>query len=164
MFYSTKFFERVSFLKSVLTNPVVLGAGMPGTRDFVLGNMIRSGLGITLFVALEDHINTSARDAIRELTNSRLNYQDFSTNLRKILVVHALTGVENHIKNNKNWNDQQTLSYAEAEILRISKFDASPREYSGAGFNYKGSNLYADDISNFIKSLGHVDKLDSQII
>ncbi|UHS64211.1 hypothetical protein HRR99_22145 [Agrobacterium vaccinii] len=153
MFYSSKFFERVNFLKRELTTPVVVGAGMPGTREFVLGNMIRSGFGITLFVALEDHINTSARDTIRELTTSRLNYQDFSTSLRKILIVNALSGVENQIKLNKNWNDQQILSYAETEILRMSKFNTNPREHSGAGFNYKGSNLYADDISGFTKSL-----------
>lgn len=153
MFHSSKFFERVSFLKRELSTPVVVGAGMPGTRDFVLGNMIRSGFGINLFVALEEHINTSAGDAIKELKNSRIKYRDFSVNLRKMLVINALTGIDNNIKLNKTWNDQQSLSYAENEILTMSKFDSNPREYSSAGFNYKGSNLYADDISSFLKSL-----------
>ncbi|MBR7652954.1 hypothetical protein KCX83_11535 [Brucella oryzae] len=153
MFYSSKFFERVDFLKRELNNPMVVGAGLPGTRDFVLGNMIRSGFGINLFVALEHHINTSARETMQALSQSSIDYSDFSPALRKILVVNALTGVENQIKLNKNWNVHQILSYAESELLKISKFNANPREYSGAGFNYKGSNLYADDISNFTKSL-----------
>ncbi|NTB96887.1 hypothetical protein G6M84_10195 [Agrobacterium tumefaciens] len=114
--------------------------------------MVRSGFSLSLFVALEDHINAAARQALSELAQSKMAYSDFPVPLRKILILNALSGVGNYLSLNKSFTPQQALTYAENEVVRLSKFNGPVREYSGAGFNFKGSNLYADDIANFLKS------------
>lgn len=152
MFHSCTFFERVQLIKDELSNPFVVGAGLPRSKQHQLGNIVRSGFSLSLFVALEDHINTAARRALSELAQSKMPYSDFPLTLRKTLILNALSGVGNYLSLNKSFTAQQALTYAENEVVRLSKFDGSVREYSGAGFNFKGSNLYADDISSFLKT------------
>lgn len=152
MFHSCTFFERVQLIKDELAHPFVVGAGLPRSKEDQLGNIVRSGFCLSLFVALEDHINTAARQALTELAQSKMPYSDFPVPLRKILILNALSGVGNYLSLNKSFTQQQALTYAENEVVRLSKFDGPAREYSGAGFNFKGSNLYSDDVANFLKS------------
>ena len=146
--------ERLVILKECL-GEANLSDGPPTEhlRNQIAG-MMRQGLAVLEFAALEAFIRQRTAECIRSFNPSRISFSDLSDAIQDAATVGAARGLLFRYK----FEDQTTRqAWALRQLKYIASSDASLTNLSELSFGNDKANIDEEDISQILKSFG-VDK------
>lgn len=147
----TVFYEAITAMSGLLGDPLFTDK-LPFTSPHnTRARILRNGLTVSAFSALETYIEDRLDEKIVDLSTSRIVYGAFDDRLRRFFSIDAISGLNNRISFLEKPNK---LSFAETHLPRLAGFMGQPPQYTGLGFSPKGSNMSAEDIQTLLSSFG----------
>jgi hypothetical protein len=145
------FFDRMALADALRREALLIDTG-PGISDQTnKARMLRSGLFITVFNALEHFLKERFAEIIAMLGGTTIAFPDFDDELKKLVTVHAITGLSGHLmRTDAESKIDEFMKHANA----LTRFAETPPIFSGLGFGYDKSNLSVDDLSRTLTALG----------
>lgn len=113
--------------------------------------MLRQGLAVLTFSAVETFIRERTAEVLGSLTNTRLTFSDLSPALQKATTMGAMEGVRFRLKLQPS---ADKVSWLVSNLAPIAAATTNIRGLSGHSFGYSASNLSEDDVRDILKAFG----------
>jgi RiboL-PSP-HEPN len=141
------FYERIGLLRELSNDSLLIDIFPPSAVHNMRATILRNGLVVSAFSLLESYLQDRIDENIAKMNTAQMGYAVLGEKLRRLLSLDAILGLGNRI----NFIDRSDrLTFAEANISKLTGNGASPIGYTGLGFSPKGSNISSDDLHNLL--------------
>ena len=112
--------------------------------------ILRNGLLITGFNALENYLQIRADQIMGIIAKSKIPYNDFNDAFKELVTNKSLEGILNI---HKFILPIDRIPFVEDKLHQVGQFRARKPKYTGLGFSPRGSNVLFNDINEFMSGL-----------
>lgn len=145
------FLETLTVLNDCLNNEALVDKALTEVAHNACAHMLRQGLAVLVFSAVETFIRERTSEVLRSFTNPSLSFADLSPALQKATTLGALDGVRYRLKLQPAANK---ISWLVANLAPISGALKNVRGLSDYSFGYSGSNIDEGSVGEILKSFG----------
>ncbi len=144
------FFSRIDAVSQVLKDPISVDSYLANDPRIIASKMIRSSLTVSTFSFLESYLEDRVIEIMPMISKSRIPYNSFPDNFKKLVTVKALQGCANRAK----FERVNPIGFVEQNLIILANFANKRPDYSHLGFSSVGSNIAEGHIGEFISDLG----------
>lgn len=141
------FIERISIFKSSLNTPNTLDQQLNNVDHNNIAKLLRNGLAVVGFVALEDFIKNRTYEVLCEIASSQISFNNLTDELKKRTIVVALESIYANLK----FQDDK-ISYVQSEAKIIASSLLTNYQLNKHAFGYKSFNMNDEEVSSILKA------------
>lgn len=144
------FLDRLFIFKNSLANPSVRDQLLNNYEHNNVARLLRNGLAVVGFVALEDFIKYRTIEILDEISQSHIQFNNLTDDLKFYATVEVLNSIARIAKFQ---TDKQTkISFVQAEAKIISSSLETSYILNKHIFGFKNSNIDSEEIKRILKS------------
>jgi hypothetical protein len=154
------FLERLFIIEKTLSTPNILDGLPTQTEHNNIARLLRNGLAVVGFVALEDFIKNRAIEILNEIASSHIPFSNLTEDLRYFSTVDVLKSVMRIAKFETNKIDK--ISFVQNETRVISSSLNTSYDLNKYTFGFSNSNIDKDEIKKILKAFNISDSWNKQ--
>lgn len=144
------FLERIFTIEKSLTTPNVIDDLPTQVEHNNIARLLRNGLAVVGFVALEDFIKNRTIEILRELATSHITFNNLTEDLKYYSTVDVLNSIVRLSKFQPTKMDK--ISFVQNETRIISSSLNTSYDINEYTFGFNSSNISKDEIKKILKS------------
>ena len=149
------FLERLFTIKKSLYIPNVID-GLPTQTDHNnIARLLRNGLAVVGFVALEDFIKNRTIEILKEVSTSFISFNNLTEDLQYHTTVEVLKSILRIASYQNTKSDK--ISFIQHETKIISSSLDTAYDLNSYSFGYNNSNITSDEIKKILNSFNIAD-------
>ncbi|HSW14262.1 MAG TPA: HEPN domain-containing protein [Solimonas sp.] len=146
------FLQAYAALSSAFTEPVILDVGMGATPHNERARLLRNGLAVMTFSALEGFIRSRSLEILRDIRPNLVPLANLPEGIQKHLTVSVIEGLSNKVRYMKT---ADAISIIQAEAAFLGSVDKQTAYgFSDYSFGRDKSNVSGEDIKALLAALG----------
>ncbi|MBP6731015.1 MAG: hypothetical protein KA149_03095 [Chitinophagales bacterium] len=154
------FLERLFIIEKTLSTPNIRD-GLPTQIEHNnIARLLRNGLAVVGFVALEDFIKNRTIEILNEIASSHLPFSNLTEDLRFYSTVDVLKSVLRIANFESNKLDK--ISFVQNETRIISSSLNTSYDLNKYTFGFSNSNINKDEVKKILKALNVSDSWSKQ--
>lgn len=154
------FLERLFIIERTLSTPNVIDGLPTQTEHNDIARLLRNGLAVVGFVALEDFIKNRTIEILNEIASSHIPFSNLTEDLRFYSTVEVLKSIQRISGFESNRIDK--ILFVQNETKIISSSLNTSYDLNKHTFGFSNSNIGKDEIKKILKSLNISDSWGRQ--
>ncbi|MGY4013126.1 HEPN domain-containing protein [Aeromonas molluscorum] len=152
----TEFIVRIRCLNISVQSEATLNKGLADVEHNAIARMLRNGLAVVGFAALEDFIKRRTAEAMQEVSLCAIPFNALPEKLRYAATYEMLSALSHQLglipKDDATGNADK-IDYIQGQALKIASTTTASYTLSNHTFAHSASNVHKDVIGNILKSL-----------
>jgi hypothetical protein len=145
----TLFLERISSLSRSIQIDAVTNRSLADRSHNDVARMLRNGLAVVGFAALEDFLKTRTSEVLSEVGKTNVPFIDLPEKLRNATTVEVVSALSFQLS---HMDKAARIAYIQDHAQKISSTAASVYELTPHAFGYSQSNVSVDTVKGILKS------------
>ncbi|HRF99870.1 MAG TPA: HEPN domain-containing protein [Bacteroidia bacterium] len=154
------FLERLFIIERTLSTPNLIDGLPTQTEHNDIARLLRNGLAVVGFVALEDFIKNRTIEILNEIASSHIPFASLTEDLRFYSTVEVLKSIQRISGFESNKIDK--ILFVQNETKIISSSLNTSYDLNKHTFGFSNSNISKDEIKKILKSLNISDSWNKQ--
>lgn len=154
------FLERLFIVERSLSTPNVIDSLPTQTEHNNIARLLRNGLAVVGFVALEDFIKNRTIEILNEIAASHIPFSNLTEDLRFYSTVEVLKSIQRVSSFEVNRIDK--IAFVQNETKTISSSLNTSYDLNKHTFGFSNSNIGKDEIKKILKSFNISDSWNKQ--
>ncbi|MEI6766364.1 MAG: HEPN domain-containing protein [Bacteroidota bacterium] len=154
------FLERLFIIEKTLSTPNIRDGLPTQTEHNNIARLLRNGLAVVGFVALEDFIKNRTIEILNEIATSHIPFSNLTEDLRFYSIVDVLKSVMRIANFESNRIDK--ISFVQNETRIISSSLNPSYDLNKYTFGFSNSNINKDEIRKILKAFNISDSWNKQ--
>jgi len=146
--------DRLKYLDTAVENEALIEIGVDPTTDHNgASNLLRKGLGIVAFNILEDFIKNKTSEALENISDSGISFQNLTQKLQEAATLGAVSALQFRAKiEKKDGNDWMNLIHEES--IKIHSTTSDNFQISSLSLVSANSNISENEVTELMKAFG----------
>jgi hypothetical protein len=144
------FLERIDHFKNSIMVDTLNDHISTDVQHNNIAKILRNGLAVVGFVALEDFIKKRTGEVLKEIGTSTVSFNELPEKLKYSTTVDALPALSRLVKNEPTVNDE--ISFIQTQTFMLSSTTKTSYELTEYAFGFKSSNLDDGEISRILNA------------
>ncbi|WP_082356708.1 HEPN domain-containing protein [Pseudomonas nunensis] len=162
----TLFLERMTALRKSVSIDAVTNKDLSQTEHNSIARMLRNGLAVVGFAALEDFIKSRTSEVLNDVGRSGVPFQDLPEKLRNAATIEAVSALSYQLSIRQK---ADRISYIQEQALKLASTANTAYELTPHAFGYNQANVQDGTILDILKSFkienpwGQMSQLSSRL-
>lgn len=145
------FLERIKALKMSSSIDAVQNKSLTEHAHNNVAKMLRNGLAVVGFAALEDFVKSRVSEVLKEIGPTGVKFEDLPDKIRIATTYGALSALSYQLTLQA---DSDRISYIQEQASKLASTASSAYDLTPYAFVYSQPNLKVDSIKDILKSFG----------
>lgn len=149
------FLERIFTIRKSLSTPNIIDNAPTYTEHNDIAKLLRNGLAVVGFVALEDFIKNKTIETLKDISTSFIPFNNLTEDLQYFTTVEVLKSILRLVNYENSKSDK--ISFIQRETKVISSTLNTAYDLNSYSFGYNNSNINKDEIKKILKAFNIAD-------
>ena len=154
------FLERLFIIEKALSTPNIIDGLPTHTEHNDIARLLRNGLAVVGFVALEDFIKNRTIEILNEIASSHIPFSNLTEDLRFFSTVDVLKSIMRIASFESTRSDK--MSFIQNETRIISSSLNTSYDLNKYTFGFSNSNINKDEVKKILKAFNINDSWNKQ--
>lgn len=143
------FLERISSLEQSVNIEAVTNKSLTDKEHNNIARMLRNGLAVVGFAALEDFIKSRTSEVLSEVGQTSVPFQNLPEKLRYATTYEAISALSYQLSIRPK---SDRVTYIQEQALKLASTASTAYELMPHAFGYDQANLQEDTVKSILKS------------
>ena len=144
------YLSRMQSLENALTVDSIKSKALTDTVHNDIARLLRNGLAVVAFAALEDFIKMRASEVLGEIGKTSVKFDELPEALRFAATYKAISALNFQIGLR---NKEDKVSYIQEQAIKIASTASTPYEITPHAFGYSQANISDETVLEILKAL-----------